>query len=109
MAEGFDKKSLSEQDIRTKFITPAILAAGWDIDTQLREEYKLTAGRIQVRGKLHSRAPAKFADYVLFHKPNIPIAIVEAKDNKHTVADGMQQALGYAALSIPQSRRRRVG
>ncbi len=97
-----DKKTLTEADIRTKYITPAIVASGWDIETQLREEYGLTAGRIQVRGKLVSRGKAKRADYVLFHKPHIPIAVIEAKDNKHTVADGMQQALDYAAmLDVP--------
>lgn len=102
MAEGFNKESLSEQDIRTKLITPAIIGAGWDVDTQLREEFLLTAGRIQVRGKLHSRGAAKRADYVLFHKPGIPIAIVEAKDHNHSVGDGMQQALDYAAmLDVP--------
>lgn len=93
-----DKKKLTEQDIRTKFITPALIAAGWNIYTQILEEFSLTAGRIIVRGKLHTRAKPKRADYVLFYKPNIPIAIVEAKDNNHSVGDGMQQGLGYAEL-----------
>jgi len=97
-----NKKALSERDICTKFITPAIESAGWDVTTQVREEFPLTAGRIIVRGKLHTRAKNKRADYVLFYKPNIPIAIIEAKDNKHTVGDGMQQALGYAEmLQVP--------
>jgi len=93
-----EKRQLSERDICTKFITPAIEKAGWDIATQVREEFPLTKGRIIVRGKLHTRGQIKRADYVLFHKPNIPIAVIEAKDNSHNVADGMQQALGYAEL-----------
>jgi type I restriction enzyme, R subunit len=93
-----NKKELSERDICTKFITPAIEQAGWDIATQIREEFPLTNGRIIVHGKVHTRAPNKRADYILFYKPGIPIAVVEAKDNKHSIADGMQQALGYAEL-----------
>lgn len=89
-----DKKSLSERDICTKFITPAILKAGWDLGTQFLEEVSFTDGKIYVRGKLHSRGQAKRADYILYYKPNIPIAIVEAKDNKHTLGAGLQQALG---------------
>ena len=97
-----DKKQLSERDICTKFITPALEQAGWDVTAQIREEFSLTKGRIIVRGKLHTRAKHKRADYVLFYKPNIPIAIIEAKDNNHTVGDGMQQALGYAdMLQVP--------
>ncbi|WP_432823424.1 EcoAI/FtnUII family type I restriction enzme subunit R [Trichloromonas sp.] len=96
------KQSLSERDICTKFITPAIQNAGWDIHTQVREEVSFTAGRIIVRGKLHTRGKAKRADYVLYHKPNIPIAVIEAKDNTHSVGHGMQQALDYAeALDVP--------
>ena len=93
-----NKKKLSERDICTKFITPAIEQAGWDIATQIREEFPLTNGRIIVRGKMHTRAVNKRADYILFYKPGIPIAVVEAKNNKHTIADGMQQALGYAEM-----------
>lgn len=93
-----NKKQLSERDICTKFITPALENAGWDVATQIREEFPLTKGRIIVRGKLHTRAQHKRADYVLFYKPNIPIAVIEAKDNNHSVGDGMQQGLGYAEL-----------
>ena len=97
-----DKRQLSERDICTKFITPALELAGWDITTQVREEFPLTKGRIIVRGKLHTRAQNKRADYVLFHRPNIPIAVIEAKDNKHSLGDGMQQGLGYAEmLQVP--------
>ena len=84
---AIDKKSLSERDICTKFITPAITKAGWDIDTQVREEFSFTKGRIIVRGKLVSRGRAKRADYILYYKPNIPLALIEAKDNTHGVGD----------------------
>jgi type I restriction enzyme, R subunit len=93
-----DKKQLSERDICTKYITPALERSGWDILTQIREEFSLTDGRILVRGKLHARAKNKRADYVLFYKPNLPIAVIEAKDNNHSVGDGMQQGLGYGEL-----------
>lgn len=97
-----NKKALTEQDIRTKYITPALVDAGWDIVDQIREEVTFTDGRIYVRGKLHTRGEKKRADYILYYKPNIPIAIIEAKDNKHSVGAGMQQALGYAeTLDIP--------
>jgi type I restriction enzyme R subunit len=96
------KKTLSERDICTKYITPAITQAGWDIHRQIREEVSFTAGRVIVRGKLHTRGQKKRADYVLYYKPNIPIALIEAKDNTCSVGAGMQQALGYAeALDIP--------
>ncbi len=97
-----DKKALSERDICTQFITPAIVQAGWDLQKQVREEVSFTKGRIIVRGKLHSRGEARRADYVLYHQGNLPLAIIEAKDNKHSLGAGMQQALGYAdALDVP--------
>ncbi len=97
-----NKKQLTERDICTKFITPALELADWDIATQVREEFPLTKGRIIVRGKLHTRAQHKRVDYVLFYKPNIPIAVIEAKENSHSLGDGMQQALGYAdMLQVP--------
>jgi type I restriction enzyme R subunit len=96
-----NKKALSETDIRTKFITPAI-AAKWDVMTQVREEVFFTAGQVIVRGKTVSRGTSKKADYILYHKPNQPLAIVEAKDNNHPVGGGMQQALEYAEiLDVP--------
>lgn len=96
------KKDLSERDICTKYIAPAIQAAGWDIQTQIREEVSFTDGRIYVRGNLTTRGKRKRADYILYYKPNIPIAIIEAKDNKHTVKAGIQQGLDYAnILDIP--------
>jgi len=97
-----DKKNLSERDICTKYITPAIEQAGWDRHTQFLEEVSFTSGRIYVKGKLTARGKSKRADYILYYKPNIPIAIVEAKDNKHSIRSGMQQALEYAEmLDIP--------
>ena len=97
-----DKRSFSERDICTKFITPALHRVGWDEMLQIREEVSFTKGRIIVRGKLVTRGQAKRADYILYYKPNIPIAIIEAKDNSHSIGDGMQQALDYAeTLNIP--------
>jgi len=97
-----NKKELSERDICTKYITPALELAGWDKRIQLREEVYLTEGRIIVRGRLTSRGKRKWADYVLYHKPNIPIAVIEAKDNNHAIGDGMQQALEYGEmLDVP--------
>src|SRR5271155_3620509 len=97
-----NKKDLSERDICSKFIGPAVKRAGWDGMMQIREEVAFTKGRIIVRGKLVTRGKAKRADYILYYKPNIPIAIVEAKDNNHSVGDGIQQALDYATtLNIP--------
>ena len=102
MAGTMDKKSFSERDICTKFITPALHQAGWDEMAQVREEVSFTKGRIIVRGKLVSRGKSKRADYILYYKPNIPIALIEAKDNTHAIGDGMQQGLDYAeTLNIP--------
>jgi type I restriction enzyme, R subunit len=99
--EDVDKKELSERDICTKFITPAIKQANWR-ERQIREEVKLTNGRIIVKGSTTSRGKPKRADYVLSYKPNLPLAVVEAKKNTHTLGDGMQQALLYAEmLDIP--------
>jgi type I restriction enzyme R subunit len=97
-----DKRGLSERDICTKLITPALRKAGWDELLQIREEISFTKGRIIVRGKLVTRGQAKRADYILYFKPNIPLALIEAKDNSHSVGDGIQQGLDYAAtLDIP--------
>jgi type I restriction enzyme R subunit len=96
------KRDLSEADICAKFITPNLLKAGWDDATQIRREVHFTKGQIHVRGKMVTRGKSKFADYILYYKPNIPIAIIEAKENNHAIGDGMQQALEYAEiLNIP--------
>ncbi|MBD9431118.1 DEAD/DEAH box helicase family protein [Achromobacter sp. ACM03] len=99
-----DKYQLSERDICTKFITPAIQQAGWQ-QHQFREEVSLTDGRVMVRGKLASRIKnpdakggPKRADFVLYGRPNVPIAVVEAKQAKFSVGHGMQQALAYAEM-----------
>ncbi len=96
------KKNLSERDICTQFIVPALKKAGWDLERQVREEVSFTDGRIYVRGTSSARGSRKRADFILYYKPNIPIAVIEAKDNSHNVGDGIQQALGYATtLDIP--------
>jgi type I restriction enzyme R subunit len=100
-----NKRDLTEADIRTKFITPAIVGVNgskWNPLTQMLEELQFTDGRINVRGTSTSRGLGKRVDYILYHQPNLPIAIVEAKDANHAVGAGMQQALGYAeALDVP--------
>lgn len=96
-----NKKTLSERDICTKFITPALTKAGWSIDTQILEEVSFTDGKIFVRGKLTARGKRKRADYILYYNSN-PVAIIEAKDNNHSINAGIQQALDYARiLDIP--------
>lgn len=95
------KKDLSEADICDRYITPAIYDAGWK-KSQVRREYYFTDGQMIVRGQMTGRGKRKFADYLLFYQPNQPIAVIEAKDNNHSVGDGIQQALGYAkALQVP--------
>ncbi len=104
--EDMNKKDLSEIDICDLFITPAIKAAGWDQMRQIRREVTLTPGPVIVRGNISSRnkKKKKFADYVLSWEPGVPVAVVEAKDNNHTVSHGMQQALGYAdILMVPSA------
>ena len=96
-----NKKLLNESEIRSEFITPALKSKGWCLGTTYREEYPITQGQI-IAGKNLKRNLPLHADYVLFRRPNIPLAVVEAKDNKHNIADGMQQALKYARmLEVP--------
>ncbi len=95
-------KNLSEQDITSKYVLPALQRAGWDSNTQIREQYTFTAGRIIVRGKTVRRGEQKRVDILLFHKNHYPIAVIEVKDAVHSVGDGMQQGLGYAeSLDTP--------
>lgn len=95
-------KELSEEDIKIKYITPAIQKSNWDIQTQVRCEYYYTAGKMNVRENVATRGKRKFVDYLLSYKSNLPIAIIEAKDNNVTEAHGIQQAIGYAVdLDIP--------
>ncbi len=93
-----NKKALSETDIITKFIMPAIKDAGWDDMFQIRQEVKLRDGKVVVRGMAAARMKVKSADIVLYHKPSMPLAVIEAKANKHEVGKGIQQGLDYACL-----------
>ncbi|GAB3282861.1 EcoAI/FtnUII family type I restriction enzme subunit R [Parahaliea aestuarii] len=92
------KKQLTETDIITKFLLPAIEQAGWDSMLQIRQEVKLRDGKVIVRGQMGVRKTVKSADIVLYHKPNMPLAVIEAKANKHEIGKGMQQGLNYARL-----------
>jgi len=99
-----NKKELSESDICDIYITPAIKKAGWDAIKQIRREVTLTPGPVIVRGNMSARnkKKKKYADYVLSWEPGIPVSVIEAKDNNHSIGDGMQQALDYAnILDIP--------
>ncbi len=94
------KKDLTEQEVRSQYIRPAIVEAGWK-PAEIREEYHFTAGRMHITGQKAVRGKSKFVDYLLVHK-NVPLAIVEAKDYKHPIGGGMQQGLSYAAeLDVP--------
>ena len=97
MAE-LNLSNLTEADILTKCVMPAILNAGWDNTTQIRQEVKLRDGKVIVRGKVAARRTVKSADIVLYHKPGIPLAVIEAKANKHEIGKGMQQGIEYARL-----------
>lgn len=93
---------MSESDICMKYITPAVKSAGWDIMKQVKTEYTFTDGRVIVRGNITSRGKRKRADYLLSYKTNLPLAIIEAKDNKHSIGAGMQQGIEYAdILDVP--------
>jgi type I restriction enzyme R subunit len=97
-----DKKQLSERDICTKFVVPALQSAGWDVQNQVREEYFFTAGQVLVKGKTVKRGKRKFADFLLSFKPNMPLALIEAKDNNHSIGSGMPQGLDYGRiLDVP--------
>jgi type I restriction enzyme R subunit len=101
-----NKKELSESDICDLYISPAIRGAGWEPTLQIRREVTLAPGPITVRGNVASRnkKKKKFADYVLYQEPSVPVGVIEAKDNHHAVSQGMQQALGYAALlNVPSA------
>ncbi len=91
----------SEEDVKYQFITPSIENAGWE-KTQIRFEYSFTDGQMIVKGKKAKRGARKRADYLLSYKPNLPLAIIEAKDQKHSVGDGIQQGIKYAEiLDVP--------
>lgn len=105
--DRFTKKELSETDRCDLFITPAIKEAGWDPLLKIRREVTLTPGPVIVRGNLSSRnkKKRKFADYVLSWEPGVPVAVVEAKDNNHTVSQGIQQALACPVCWRPEDTR----
>ncbi len=92
------KQQLSETDIISKYILPAVKIAGWDDMTQIRQEVKLRDGKVIVRGQVGARRSVKSADVVLYHQPNLPLAVIEAKANRHEIGKGMQQGLDYARL-----------
>lgn len=97
-----NKKALTESDVCDLYLTPALAKAGWDQATQIRREVTFTAGQVKVKGKLAVRGKQKRADYLLFYQPNLPLAVLEAKDNHAPVGGGMQQALAYArTLDVP--------
>ncbi len=96
-SSGMNKKELSERDICTKFITPSVVEAGWDVLTQIREEVYFTKGQVIVRGKVHTRGKAKFADYVLYHKTGIPLAIFEK-------VESLMKQVDHLEFQLTQSR-----
>lgn len=101
MAE-INKATLTEADIISKYLLPAIKGAGWDDLTQVRQEVKLRDGKVVVRGQMAARKKVKSADIVLYHKMGLPLAVIEAKANKHEIGKGMQQGLDYARmLDVP--------
>lgn len=91
-----DKKQMSEEDIKLRYITPAITAK-WPLH-RITMETKITDGRISLRGNMAHRESPKRADYILYMRDNKPLAVVEAKDNKHSVSQGLQQAMTYAQM-----------
>lgn len=96
MAAVLSKRQMTEEDIKLQFITPAITKK-WALSL-ITMETRITDGQINLRGNMVSRKEAKKADYILYLNESTPIAIVEAKDNKHAVGDGLQQAMQYAIM-----------
>ena len=102
MSTILSKKQMTEEDIKLNYITPALLGKGWQNKITMETKVQFTDGKINLRGNLVSREAPKKADYVLYINSNNPIAIVEAKDNNHTVSYGLQQAMTYAQmLDVP--------
>ena len=96
---SIDDLLLSEEDIKLRYITPAITSKDWSLtDISMEAQVKLTDGKINLRGNLVARGKAKYADYMLYYNRATPIAIVEAKDANHSVSHGMQQAKEYAEM-----------
>ena len=102
MSTILPKKQITEEDIKLNFITPALVARGWQNKITMETKVQFTDGKINLRGNLVSREAPKKADYILYINSNNPIAIVEAKDNNHSVSFGLQQAMTYAQmLDVP--------
>lgn len=102
MTNILSKKLMSEEDIKLNYITPALIDSGWKNKITMETAVKFTDGRINIQGNVVAREKPKKADYILYINSNNPIAIVEAKDNNHTISYGMQQAMDYAkAMDIP--------
>ncbi len=92
------KQQMTEEDIKLNFITPALLNKGWQNKITMETAVKLTDGKVNLKGNLTFREPAKKADYLLYISANNPIAVVEAKDNNHSISYGLQQAMTYAQM-----------
>lgn len=96
MSSLLSKKNMTEEDIKLRYITPAITAK-WNVEN-ITMETQITDGQYNLRGNIASRGPAKRADYLLYINANNPIAVVEAKDNNHSISHGLQQAMAYAQM-----------
>ena len=92
------KSQMTEEDIKLNFITPALMAKGWKDHITMETAVRFTDGRVSLRGNFVYREPAKKADYLLYISANNPIAVVEAKDNNHSISYGLQQAMTYARM-----------
>ena len=98
MSPLIPKSQMTEEDIKLNYITPALLNQGWRDRITMETAVKFTDGKVNLRGNLVVREAPKKADYVLYICANNPIAIVEAKDNTHSVSFGLQQAMSYATM-----------
>ena len=98
MSTIIPKDQMTEEDVKLNFITPALVSRGWQNKITMEPKVQFTDGKVNIKGNIVSREPAKKADYILYINVNNPIAIVEAKDNNHTVSFGLQQAMTYAQM-----------
>ena len=98
MSTIIPKDQMTEEDIKLNFITPALVGRGWQNKITMETKVQFTDGKVNIKGNIVSREPARKADYILYINANNPIAIVEAKDNNHTVSFGLQQAMTYAQM-----------
>lgn len=91
MSTIIPKDQMTEEDIKLNFITPALVGRGWQNKITMETKVQFTDGKVNIKGNIVSREPAKKADYILYINANNPIAIVEAKDNNHTVSFGLNR------------------